>query len=113
MKRYQLWSQFVDRKDEWIGGMLHEMQQSFPKLEMHDTLPSSQSKAAKETEIVDIRLEPNGDDSAMFIIDGKDYSCGFDVHHGGIHVANGKDDDSWLVFSGYGDHIFKIRKRSW
>lgn len=71
-KQYPLWEQFVQRKDEWIGGVLTEDDES--------------------TRITDVILEENGTDSALFRIVGEDFSCGFDVHHGGIHpdhVENG------------------------
>lgn len=58
-----------------------------------------------KTTIKDIILEPNGNDSAFFSIEGKDFSCGFDVGHGGIC----KGESDWLTFSGYGGHVFRIK----
>lgn len=65
-KTYPLWGQFVEKKAQWIGGTLqdHECEES--------------------TIITDIRLEPNGKDSAMFTIKGEAYSCAFDVRYGGV-----------------------------
>ena len=67
-KYYPLWSQFVQRKNEWIGG----------KLVNRDMGESA------ETIITDIELVPNGEDSAAFRICGEDFSFGFDVKYGGI-----------------------------
>ncbi len=74
-KRYPLWEQFVDRKDEWIGGTLVDV-----------------ADGAPPTTIIDVTLSPNGSDSAAFDIVGEHYSCGFDVRYGGIvpgDVENG------------------------
>lgn len=95
-KEYPLWGKLVDRKDEFIGGILEEIQDSFPQM------PGE----APQTKIVDITLEPNGEDSAMFHIVGEIYSCGFDVEHGGITAG----EEGWLTFSGYGGHEFRIQK---
>jgi hypothetical protein len=65
-KTYPLWQQFVDKKEEWIGGLLID----------HDD--------CQVTIITDVCLKPNGTDSAFFSFEGEDYGCGFDVHHGGI-----------------------------
>lgn len=64
-KYYPIWSQFVTKKSEWIGGSLTE-------------------KGEASTEILNIILRKNGDDSAYFEVSGKEYSCGFDVRYGGI-----------------------------
>lgn len=64
-KVYPMWSQFIEKKDQWIGGILHD----------HE---------CESTKIKDIRLEPNGTESAVFIIEGEDYTCSFDVKHGGV-----------------------------
>jgi len=95
-KEYPLWGQFVDRKEEFIGGILEETQDSYPQV------PGE----ASQTEIVDITLKPNGETSAMFHIVGKDYSCGFDVGHGGVTAG----EEGWLTFAGYGGHEFRIQK---
>lgn len=96
-KDYPLWSQFVERKEEWIGGILEELQDSFPQ---------GVGKAS-QTEITDITLTPNGDDSAKFNVEGKDYGCGFGVEYGG--VVGG--EDGWITFSGYGGHLWRIQQR--
>ena len=84
-KHYPLWSQFVDRKNEWIGGLLRE----------------DDSDGFAETEITDISLEPNGDESASFYIHGKDFSCGFGVRYGGVDGSRNWGD-GWIVFSTVG-----------
>ena len=88
-KYYPLWSQFVDRKVEWIGGILED----------HDM-----GMLAK-TEITDICLEPNGDDSAFFSVEGKEFRCGFDVSVGGITAG----EKGWITLSGYGGHVWRIK----
>jgi hypothetical protein len=86
-KIYPLWSQFIERKNEWIGGKLHDLE-------------------CDPTELLDIQLNPNGEDSAYFLIKGKDYDCGFDVSCGGIAPGNG----AGLTFSGMYGLNFKIYK---
>lgn len=60
----------------------------------------------EQTKITDITLSPNGKDSAFFEVKGKDFGCGFDVHHGGIIPG----EEGWLTFSGYGGHTFRIKQ---
>lgn len=96
-KEYPLWSQFIDRKNEWIGGVLQELEDSFPIV----------SGEQPETIIIDIQLNPNGDDSAYYSVVGKEFSCGFDVGHGGIIGG----EEGWMTFSGYGGHVFRIKKQ--
>lgn len=95
-KQYPMWSQFVDRKNEWIGGILQEINDSFPVLSADDI---------DGTEIVDIKLSPNGDYSAFFEVIGKDYSCGGDVQHLGITSG----EKGWITLSGYGGHVWRIK----
>lgn len=83
-KFYPLWSQFVHRKSEWLGRRLQD--------------------GEAETVITDIRLTPNGDDSAFFSVVGKDFTCGFDVKFGGITDG----ETGWLTFSGYNNHMWRI-----
>jgi len=85
-KEYPLWSQFVMRKEEFVGGMLQEEDET--------------------TEIIDISLEPNGKDSAFFSVDGRDFGCGFDVRCGGIIMG----EPNWITFCGYGGHTWRIRR---
>ena len=67
-KNYPLWGQFVDRKNEWVGGKLINRDMGL--------------KA--ETIITDIELVPNGQDSAFFRVCGEDFNFGFDVRYGGV-----------------------------
>jgi hypothetical protein len=90
-REYPLWSQFVHRKAEWIGGRLQDLDMG----------------VCEETEITDIELEPNGADSACFLVSGPEWGCGFDVKHGGITAG----EAGWLTFSGYGGHTWRIQKR--
>lgn len=96
-KEYPLWSQFIERKAEWIGGILVDEDCSF-------------GSRPPATEITDITLEPNGKDSAFFAVEGKDYGCGFDVRYGGISGGD-QVGDGWLVFSGYGGHTWRIKQK--
>jgi hypothetical protein len=99
-KVYPMWEQFVEKKNEFIGGILEDFGDSLDR-----TLMDAEEET-HHTEITDIELRPNGKDSAFFEIIGKDFGCGFDVAHGGI-TAGEKD---WITFSGYGGHEFRIRK---
>lgn len=78
---YPMWGQFVEKKAQWIGGIL---------------VDEEQLANGAQTEIVDITLEPNGPDSAKFCVKGKDFECAFDVRMGGVGPSNhGKE---WLSF---------------
>ena len=90
-KEYPLWSQFVERKSEFIGGVLQDMDEG--------------CTADTTTTITDITLTPNGSDSAFFSVEGESFNCGFDVKYGGIT----KGDAGWLAFSGYDNHIWRIK----
>ncbi len=98
-KEYPLWSQFVEGKEEWIGGVLEEVRDSFPNL-----VP----EGGVQAKITDIRLEPNGEDSAFFSVDGEGFGCGFDVGVGGITGG----EEGWITFCGYGGHTWRIKKRT-
>lgn len=99
-KEYPLWSQFVERKAEWIGGSLEDF---------GDPMDRRMGYKGGITEITDIILRENGEDSAWFEVSGKDLSCGFDVGFGGI-IGGIKEDPDWLTFSGYGGHTWRIKK---
>lgn len=90
-KRYSLWPQFVERKHEWIGGALIDLE--YPN---------------DPTEITDIRFEPNGETSAAFFVDGQEFGCGADVSCLAVDPDIG--GDGWLGFRGYGGHRWKIKK---
>ena len=61
-KEYPLWSQFIEKKETWIGGILEDFGDSmdieFFGIYAHGT-----------TKITDIILRPNGTDSAWFAIE--------------------------------------------
>lgn len=101
-KFYSLWGQFVERQGEWIGGELEDFGDSIP-LSIQAGIQFDESM---KTVITGITLEPNGETSAMFSIDGKDFDCGFDVRHGGVMAG----EEGWITFSGYGGHKFRIKK---
>ena len=88
-RQYPMWSQFVEGADKFIGRVLED----------HDM------GTVMQTEIIGITLTPNGEDSAYFRIEGKDFNCGFDVKHGGVYGG----EEGWLSFSGYGGHTFRIK----
>jgi hypothetical protein len=96
-KVYPLWNKFVERKEEWIGGILHDN---------GDSMDRAIGLGDLTTEIRTIELRPNGEDSAWFGIVGKEFSCGFDVKYGGI-VAG---EEGWVTFSGYGGHTWRIKQ---
>ena len=82
-KKFPLWGQFIDRKNEWIGGRLIDTDTDFGMQEA-------------ETKIKDIRLElwPKGltkeqkdlgcVQSVVFIVAGEDFNCSFNVKYGGV-----------------------------
>lgn len=88
-RRYSLWPQIVEQKDQYIGGTLIDL----------DGAPS--------TEITDITFIPNGEDSAMFTIHGKDYDCSCDVKYLGVAPELG--GNGWLGFSSRFGTGFKIK----
>ncbi len=96
-KEYPMWSQFVERKEEWIGGILEETQDSFPQV-----------GEGGKTIITDITLEPNGEDSAIFSVNGKDFGCSGDTGH--LGVIGG--EEGWITLSGYGGHTWRIKQKS-
>jgi hypothetical protein len=93
-KHYTLWQQFVDRKDEFIGGRLVET--------CMDSMCVACGETA-ETLITDIELLPNGKDSAFFRIVGEKFRCGFDVQYGGVSGSHSKNDGGIPFHSQYGD----------
>ncbi len=100
-KEYPMWSQFIERKDEWIGGRLRDL---------GDPMDRSMGMGDAETEITDITLEPNGEDSAYFTVHGKDFNCGCDVGYLGIPGSN-LFGEGWIPFSGYGGHDWGIKQK--
>lgn len=99
-KHYPLWSQFVERKAEWIGGKLQDAGDRMDAM-------LGLSDGWSETEITDINLETNGKTSAAFMVTGKDFSCGGDVGH--LGVVGGAE--GWLTLSGYGGHTWRIKRK--
>ncbi len=96
-KTYSLWGQFIKRKDEWIGGILKEINQDHFCGEIGEVA---------ETKITDITLVPNGEKSAYFSVDGEDFGCGFDVGCGGVCGENW--GDGWIVLASTGQFGIKF-----
>lgn len=94
---YPLWSQFVEGKEKFIGGILEDFGSSV------DRAFGIQSAS---TTIKDIHLIPNGSNGAFFRVCGVDFNCGFDVKYGGITPV----EPGWVTFSGYGGHIWRIKE---
>jgi hypothetical protein len=94
-REYPMWSQFVEKKEQWIGGILEDFGDS---MDGHIGLP-------KGNIITDIQLKPNGEDSAYFEVNGTEYDCGGDVQHLGI---SGRGEEGWLTFSGFMGHTWRI-----
>lgn len=94
-KHYPLWQQFADRQAEFIGGTLQDLDRSFPSDGSDPT-----------TKITSIELNPNGKDSAFFMVNGEDFSCGFCVSVGGVTSG----EEGWLTFCGYQGHTWRIKK---
>lgn len=91
---YPLWSQFVTNKDRWIGKRL---------VEEPDGLFSTEPA---KTTITDIKIYPNGTDSAMFEVVGEKFSCAADVHYLGI--SGRQDHPGWIAFSAIFGLDFRI-----
>lgn len=98
-KIYPFWSQFVDKSDEFKGGVLEDQGDSMDRM--------LGFKPARTT-IKQIHLRPNGNDSAFFEVIGQDFAAGFDVKYGGVTAG----ESGWITFSGYGGHTWRIRKDS-
>lgn len=101
-KQYPLWSQFVERKHEWIGGLL---QDQGDRMDMALGLVDG---GWASTEITDITLTPNGPEHAFFSVHGKDFTCGFSTSVGGVIGG----EKGWLTFSGYGGHTWRIKGKA-
>lgn len=81
-KSFPLWSQFVEKKNEWIGGTLEEFGDQFCD--------------GATSEIIDITLdkEESGDVSLTFHC--KDFDESFNVQYGGIEPV--LPPSEWLNF---------------
>lgn len=103
-KVYPLWGQFVDRKDEWIGGAL----ESFGAV-----VDRVNGKTSAITTIEDIIMEPKGTTSAIFKIVGKDFTCESDVKFLAIDTTKfPSPDKDFLTLHGEGGHIFRFKRNS-
>jgi len=95
-KVYPMWSQFVEKKEGWIGGSMIDS----------DSIMGD----AEETEITDVSLIPNGTESAMMIFHGKDYDCSFDVRYCGIGGGDSNKVGYLELCTTFGN-TFYIKKR--
>ena len=75
---YPLWSQFVEKKDEWIGGILRE--------DNHSTV------------IRDISLTKESN-AIVFRVTGGTFSCAFNIAYGGAVPSNNNDSISFSAYS--------------
>jgi len=100
-KFYPLWSQFVERKDEWIGGLLEDSDDDI------DRQIEASDGSFNATQIVDIRLLPNGKDSALFQVDGVDFDCSYDVKY--LSIVDSAE--GYITFSGYEGHTWRIKQK--
>lgn len=94
-KVYPMWQQFVQKKEEWIGG----------------TVRDTSGGLHVDTEITDIELTPNGPDSACFTVVGKDFTCAGDVRHLGIASPDLIGDKTFLCLHGFGGHVWGIKRK--
>jgi hypothetical protein len=92
-RRYSLWPKFVARKVEWIGGELEDV-----------------DAPGETTRITDIKFEPNGTESAMFTVDGEDWSCACDVRY--LCMDPALTGAGWIGFSSPYGLAFRIRRKS-
>lgn len=97
-KYYNLWGQFVDQRESFIGGTLQELEEGQPLNIVHEPIPT--------TRITDIRLVPNGTDSALFCVDGETWGCEGDVGYLGITAG----EKGWITLSGFGGHLWRFKK---
>ena len=84
----------MNEKGRYIGGVLEELE------DLGGTIKNS-------TEITNIALIQNGEDSAFFRVEGKDFNCGLDVQYGGL--TSGKK--GWITVSGFGSHIWRFKEK--
>lgn len=98
-KVYPMWQQFVQRKEEWIGGVLEDF---------GDSMDRCMGIGKSSTEILDITLSENGEDSAMFSVKGDEFTCGSDVSCLGLTTG----DKGWITLGGYGGHTWRIKQKS-
>ena len=96
-KAYPFWGQFIEKKEEFIGGVLEDSGDTMDRA-LFGVEPM-------KTTITNIELLPNGDDSAYFSVEGEDFGCGFDVEHGGVTAG----EEGWITFSGYGGHTWRMK----
>lgn len=96
-KVYPMWGQFLDRKEEWIGGTLEDH---------GDSMDRQMKMPVMSTKITDIQIRPNGKDSAMFGVIGEHFECASDVRYLGVTAG----EEGWITLSGMFGHIWRFKK---
>ena len=91
-KTYSLWQQFLDQREEWIGGKLVDTELSPMK-----------------TVITDVIFEENGGDSAKFGFKGEDFECWFDVKIGGVGGGPCPDKNGICFSNQYGGSFYVVK----
>ena len=95
-RTYNLWQQFWDQREEWIGGDLVDTT-------LDPTL---------HTTITDVILEASGKDSAKFGFKGRDFECWFDVTQGGVGGGPCPDDRGICFSTRYGGSFYAVKPLS-
>ena len=90
-REYPMWGQFVENKENFIG-------QEVQNIDMGMT---------SSMIVTDIRLEPNGEDSAKFVIEGDTNTWFSDIHYIGI----GAGEEGWITFSTTYVGDFRIKNK--
>lgn len=89
-----MWQELVDKKEQWIGGLLTDF---------GDLLPPSFEPMS--TKIVDMKVGPD-----YFEVIGEDFTCGGARDCLGIAGNPRNAHGEGLTFSGYGGHEWSIAK---
>lgn len=91
-KTYPMWSQFVEKKEKWVGGEMFSV--------------DNMLGPAPPTRIIDVDLIPNGDDSAMICFRGEDYDCTSDVQYCGIGTPHPEYPDHLAIHCFFGMEFY-------
>lgn len=95
-KFYPMWGQFVEHKDDWIGGQMFDM----------DSLMGP----SDVTEITNVELIPNGKESAMICFRGKDFDLTSDVEFCVVHSPDPTQPEYLVIATRFGS-TFYIKQR--
>ncbi len=90
-KVFPLWDQLIDKKEDFIGCVLEDHEPGFP---------------VSTTIVTDIRMDSfNG--SSIFVVEGKEFDCSFNVEYGGVTGG----EAGWLTFARYGGATHRIKRK--